>query len=383
VTEIPPPNHKGRTLTVPDPLRGGTYEGPDLVTALQLYGTDTEYPLPPERKQFTAGAAPDQNHEIVISSAFVSARHCRFERRLEGHLPVLQVVDWSSKNGTWFEGKRESSFPLRPGKMFVMGTRQHCFLALNDQMRAHYPTLAAILGFEDEHVIGSDTPTPSALIVAAVNGPHLLITGEPDCGQARLAQIVHAISLFRDRTLHELEQIPKDRAKQKELASRIAPRSTLVLRVDNDKVPVASAFASTLFSTKNQVRVIALARSVDAANEVLGRQYVRQMQEVWVRPLSQRAEAIHRLLDRLFIERHSPLRVADLTPENQQALRAHGWPENLVSLERAADWLIAIARHGSFRKAGHELQESHSTVQYWFATTMKLTAPLVAVPVAT
>jgi hypothetical protein len=38
------------TQAVPDVQRGGAHEGSDTVTWLQLYGTDTLYPLRPLRR---------------------------------------------------------------------------------------------------------------------------------------------------------------------------------------------------------------------------------------------------------------------------------------------------------------------------------------------
>jgi hypothetical protein len=127
-TTSPPPREA--TRTVPDELRGGTFEGPDVVTSLLLYDAGTEHALDPGKTHFMVGSAVDC--DIAIESPFVSARHCRLDRRTLG----LEVTDQGSKNGTYFEGKRETEFYLRPGKTFVVGALPHRFLALNDEMRA-------------------------------------------------------------------------------------------------------------------------------------------------------------------------------------------------------------------------------------------------------
>ncbi|HEX7837048.1 MAG TPA: FHA domain-containing protein, partial [Kofleriaceae bacterium] len=155
---------------VPDAERGGVREVRDAVTWL-LCGTDTLHALPPLRRGIrhcTLGSAPGQ--DIVIPSPYVSAQHCRLVRTRLG----LRVVDRGSENGTYFEGRRKRSFYLEPGKVFTVGARVHRVLALDDEMYAHYPALAAILGYEDERAIPSETPSPSDLIAAAVAGSHML-----------------------------------------------------------------------------------------------------------------------------------------------------------------------------------------------------------------
>src|SRR5512140_390113 len=159
-----------RTRTVPELLQGGTFEGPNVVTALLLHGTDIDFDLSPIKKRFTLGAAPGR--DISIHSPFVSGLHCRLDRKLLG----LRVTDERSKNGTYFEGEREKSFYLRPGKMFVAGARTHRLLALNDEMRACYPMLTDILGKTDPQAARGERLTAADLIIAAVHGSHLLIT---------------------------------------------------------------------------------------------------------------------------------------------------------------------------------------------------------------
>jgi Inner membrane component of T3SS, cytoplasmic domain len=342
-----------------------------VVTGLVLYGTGRVHELSPARDHFTLGSAPDQ--DIAIHSPFVSARHCRLERKLLG----LRVTDQGSKNGTYYEGEREKTgFYLRPGKTFVVGALPHCFLALDDEMRACYPVLIDILGAPEAYALRGETPSPSDMIRAAVHGIHLLITSEPDCGQDRLARIVHSISRCRSRQIVELDQVPVDRAHQLELIRRRAARSTLVLDLGDNDTRLPSNFITTVFSSRFQVRVIALARSLEVADEALGER-ARQMQHIWVPPIVNRPEAVDRLLDRMFVERGSPLRVAGMTPDNQRALRGHGWPGNFASLRQAADRLAATARLGSVNQAAHELGVAPATLYHWYSKTMRLSHPLV------
>lgn len=145
------------------------------------------------------------------------------------------------------------------------------------------------------------------------------------------------------------------------------------------KAPVIDAtFASMLFSASFHIRVVVIAPTVAKADAVLGQSYVRTMRHVSVPPLAHRSGAILRLLDRMFVERDTPLRAAELTPANQAALQAYSWPDNFTDLRIAADRIVAIAREGSVNKAAKTLAISTSTLHYWF-TQVGLTQPLVGV----
>jgi pSer/pThr/pTyr-binding forkhead associated (FHA) protein len=362
------------TRTTPDNERGDVLEEPNIVTALLLYGTDSISLLPTTVKQITMGSAPGQG--IVIPSPYVSARHCRLERKGES----LKVTDLRSKNGTYFEGERARSFVVRPGNTFIVGARSHRYLALNDQMRASYPVLADVLGAENEHVIGAarETPSPSDVIVAAVGGAPIVVTADPHCEQERLARIIHEISRLRERAIVELpvRDVPTDRKAQDELIRQRAARSTLVLDLGDHDRPIDLVFASKLFRPRHQVRVVVLAHNLTVVDKALGREYLGKLQEIGLRPLVSRPEALDRLFDRMLEERNSPLRMSYLTPENQEAIRRHDWPDNFRSLRQAATWLTAIYRLGTVPQAAQALQVASSTLYTWYQRTLKLSLPL-------
>jgi FHA domain-containing protein len=364
---------KMHTQTAPESQRGGTLERPSVVTSLLLYGTDSLWLTPPSVKQITVGS--EVGLGIVLPSVHVSAKHCRLDRKRE----QLWVIDLGSKNGTFFEGVRRRSFALSPGKVFIVGTRAHRFVALNDVMRMSYPALVDILGAENEHAIGgaNDPPSPSDLIVTATGGAHLVITGEPHCGQDRLARVIHDISLYCERPFVELRSadIPKDRKPQADLIKQVA-RATLVLHVDPDDKPLSEAFVSPLFKARHQVRVIAVARDLEVADRVLGPRYCRQLKELWLRPLASRPEAIDRLFNRALEERSSPLKMAYLTPQNQDALRSYDWPENFESVREAAIRLTAIYRLGNPHQAALALEMASSSLYKWYRHELKLSTPL-------
>jgi hypothetical protein len=358
------------TQTVPDVERGGIYEGPDVVTGLQLYGTDVQYwlPRPSQPGHFELGSAVDQ--DIVIASLFVSARHCRLVRGPMG----LRVMDRNSKNGTYLEGKRKKSFIVEPGKSFYLGARAHRLLALNDQMRVHYPALAAILGYEEEHAIPGETVSPCDLIVAAVEGSHMLITSEDHCDQARLARIIHAISLFCERPLVELDHAPTELEPEHELVTHRATTVVLQLRPGGPRLD--PAFTARLFAPKHQTRVIALASNSDVAGAALGR-YTKKLKHIWLEPPSARKQVIHRILDWMFEEAKSGLRVSAMTPANQKALRRHTWRDNFSSLRQAAERLTVLAKESSFRRASRKLGIPLVTLYDWYDKTMGLSSPLL------
>lgn len=364
-----------RTKTTPENEQAGTLADSNMVTALLLCGTDLRSRLPRTVKTITIGSTPADNN-IVVASPYVSARHCKLERKGA----ALRVTDLESKNGTFVDGERERWFYLKPGKTFIVGARPHCFLALNDQMSESYSQFVDILGAQNEHVIGGDpeTPSPSDLIVAAVAGGPMLIASEPHCDQDHLARIAHGISRCRERPIVEraAADIPADRKAQVELIKRQASRSTFVLDLGTHDEPLDPAFVATLFNPRYQVRVVVLARSRDVADQALGRRHGGKLQDIRLRPIASRPGAIARLFDRMLEECNSPLRMSYLTPENQDAVRNYSWPHNFASLRQAAAWLTAIYRLGSINQAAHALERWPSTLYNWYSHVLKFTDPL-------
>ena len=156
----------------------------------------------------------------------------------------------------------------------------------------------------------------------------------------------------------------------------LAAPMMLCLRHDT-RLP--TSFVSAVFAARHQIRVIALVRSLDVADAALGA-YARQMKYARLRPVARRPEAIDRLLDRMLAERGSPLRISQVTPENQRALRSHGWPANFASLREAADRFAEIARAGSINGAASALGVPRTTLHHWYSEILGLAPPLVAPP---
>lgn len=380
-------NDRSRTQTAPAEQRGGTYERDSATTALLWYRTHTIHDLHP-RKVSTIGSAPDR--DIVIEGEHVSAHHCRIERRSRGQM----VIDEGSKNGTYYETKRSlglglkpvfeetrasaNGFVLVPGMTFVIGAQPHRYVALDDAMRSHHPALLDILGSEDEVRGAREHASPSDLILAADGVGHMLITGDATCEPLELARIVHDVSRRRHKPRVELEHVPDTREAQAAILKHDAAKATLVLNLGDGETDIDPAFVSSLFSSSFQIRVIVSSRTVAEASRALGAQYTNPMMHVGLRPLADRRAAIHRLLDRRFEQLGSPLRVADLTPENQRALQNHEWRENLVELREAALRLAEVVRSEfSLNRARTVLGIKRNTFYSWYGTTMRLTLPLV------
>lgn len=329
--------------------RGVWFQGPDLVTALREYNGNAEHALPRERTTFSIGSSPDC--DLAISGRYLSALHCVVERR--GNR--LRVHDQDSRNGTFFAGRREPVFDLGAGETFTAASTT--FLTMNDEMRRHRPAFVEIVGADA-------TPSPDDLLVAAVRGTNILITGEPGCDQDRLARGMHAVSLRRSLPIVEVSELPATRPAQRELIDRAA-RSTLVIALAPHSPRIDPTFCSMLLSSSFHVRLIVIAEAAAAATEALGIDATGPMQHVWLRPLASRAGEILDLLDRMFAERGAALRVSELTPDNQAALQSYAWPDNLAGLRAAADRLEALVREKALRKAADALAMSKSTLHHW------------------
>jgi DNA-binding NtrC family response regulator len=122
-----------------------------------------------------------------------------------------------------------------------------------------------------------------------------------------------------------------------------------------------------LFSPTYGVRVIVLARDMQVARSSLPEEVVVPMLHVGLRPLAYRTVEIDQLMDRRLAEQGSKLRTADLSRENQNALRTYHWPGNLAELRQIADGIAAHATHGSLRAAAKAMARAHQTLAGQFA----------------
>jgi hypothetical protein len=347
-----PPAGSRKTPVRTDPLaeaqRGPWYDGPDPITALREYDGVVELELPLDVSRFTMGAS--RRCDLSLPERGLSATHCLLERRGD----QLRLLDQHSTNGMYVQDRRVSEGSIGPGDTFTLAPVT--FLAMNAEMRAHRPTIVDVLGT-------GLVPSPDRLLREAARGSsNLLLTGEPNCDQHRLAGAIHAVSLRRRRKLIAVGELPAERAKQRAIIDSAA-RSTLAVTISAGQLRLDPTFVSMAFSPSYHVRVIVIAPTADEARRVLARDAVDQMQHIWIRPLRLRTEDLDRFLDRTFADQGTTLRTSDLTPANLAALRAYDWPDNLVSLRFLVKAIVEHRSHGGLRPAAKALGMKRTTLQ--------------------
>lgn len=347
---------KPRTITVPLEKRVALLEGNEPITALREQGGALEHALLAKKETFLLGSSP--SCDIVVPGPYVSSLHCVLERRGQR----IRVHDQSTRNGTTFAGRRESTFDIGPGDTFTVATTT--LLALSEDMRLARPVFATVLGHD------ADSAVDDALL-AAIRSAQLLVTGEKGSGQPLLVQAIHQASLRRAHALVEFPAPP--RAEDRNRLLDQARRGTLVLSVTGERV--AGELVADLLSAERNIRLVVLAPSLDTAVKSLGIEAVARLHKIAIRPLRERSGDLATLLDRFFVEHRASLRTSDLTARNQDALRNHAWPENLDELREAAARIAALVTHGSIRKAAPATNMARSTLQYW-ADRIGLELPL-------
>ena len=346
-----------RTITAPE---GGVPLAPvttDCITAIRQYGTAVEHPLLLDHATFTVGSG--SSCDVSIASEYVSSRHCLLERRGSR----LRVHDQTSRNGTFRRGRRETIFDVEAGDTFKVATT--ALLAVNEIMRTNRVVLAELLGYDSEAILDD------ALIAAIQDGP-LLILG-PDGGRLpQLTRAIHETSPRRDHPLVEVPMVPTSREEQKHLVASTR-RGTLVVTVRGQ--PMDNAFFDLVMDPDALIRLVVVAPSLEAA-QTMRLHALTRMTQILVRPLRERRNDVGRLFDNLFFEKRLTERFANLTLENQAALRDYAWPRNLDELHETAAWMSTIIREGSVRKAAVVLEVPRTTFQYWLER-VNLSLPLI------
>ena len=346
-----------RTITLPDGERPAALDGPDLITAIREYGRPVEHPLLVKQPTFTIGSSP--SCDVSIASDYLSSLHCVLERRGQR----MRVHDQTSRNGTFFRGRRETTFDIVPGDMFLLATT--ALLVLNDHMRLARPIVSQVIGY-DLHPIIDD------VLVAFVDPGPLLMVGPRGAGQSLLIRALHETSLRRGSALVEIPGVPAPRDEQKQVLES-ARRGTLAVTVDGS--PLDEVFRDLVLAPDSHARLVVVTPSLETAMQSLGIEAVTRMRKVEIRPLRARRTELAMLIDHLFVENRMSLRITDLTSANQKGLHHYSWPQNLDELRETVTWIAAIVREGSIRKAAQVLRVPRSTMQYWM-DQIKLTLPL-------
>jgi DNA-binding NtrC family response regulator len=155
-----------------------------------------------------------------------------------------------------------------------------------------------------------------------------------------------------------------------------ARNGTLLLRLDATGARLDPAFVEALLRPEANVRVILCARSLKEAIDSVTESLAGGAYRVEIPPVRERPGEVAPVLERWFLDRQSRLRFSDFTDDNQAALRAYRWPENLEELREAADLLIQLAPYRSERQAALEVNMPRSNVKRWL-DAIKLTLPLL------
>src|SRR5689334_3216007 len=177
----PSPKTPLQTDPMPEAQRGAWFEGQDLITAIREYDGQVEFILPRDVARFTAGAS--RSCDIALPGRGLSALHCLLERRADR----IRLLDQHSTNGVYFQDRRVTDVSIAPGATFTLAPVT--FIAMNDEMRDHRPAIVDVIGT-------GFTPSPDRFLIDyAMGSSNLLLTGEPECDQDRLARTVHDVSL--------------------------------------------------------------------------------------------------------------------------------------------------------------------------------------------
>ena len=353
-----------KTETLPDQPRIAPRATADVVMVLREMERDCEHVISAERANFTVGSA--ETCDVRIIDRHVSAHHCLLARK--GNR--IRIVDQESHNGTYFGGRREKTFDIGPGDVFKVAGIS--LLAMTEEMRAARSVLAEVV--DTGASARTSVETVDWLLASVMKGGHVLMLGEPACDQERLARAIHAASHRSYAPFRQSSAFPAERQEQRKMLDQ-ARNSSLFFALRQDSTPPDEALRSMLLSADFCVRLLISAPSLSVAVNCFGMDATSRMLQILICPIRERASQVPVLLDRLLAEVDSPVKVSDLTNDNQRALMAHSWPGNFVDLFEAATRIRAIALAGSVRKAAESLRVPRSTLYYWL-DRMMLTLPL-------
>ena len=334
------------------------------MTALHIRGTEVDYTMLPAKLKFSFGR--HRQCDISVDRRHVSLSHALLERR-NGR---IRVTDLESKGHFKFQACELKQFDIGPGDSFFVGETE--FVALSDEMRLYRPLVAEILGPQRLDAIDE-------LLIMAVNGPHMVLCAEPGCDQERLGWAIHRMSLKRPHHFVIAQPGHPELAPVPQLVAH-ARHGTLLVRIDGPGAKLDPAFVEALTRPDTDVRVILCAPTVVDAIRAVGEKLAASAHRVEIPPLRTRSGEISSLLERWFIDRQSRLRFSDLTDENQAALRAYRWPENLEELLDTADTVIQLAPYPSSRKAEEAGVMPKSNINRWL-TKLGLAMPLLREPI--
>jgi hypothetical protein len=375
--EVSPPELGGMT-----PVDEDAEDAPPArpITMLRVVGQPRELKLSGEKTSHTLGRDLEPAVDLTLDYDGVSRVHAVIYRK--GN--KLTVIDQNSTNGTYRRGERDSDFEVGAGETFQV-TRKITLVALDEALVLLRKSLHWTIGLR------AHGPVDDALMVAAKNGPTLLV-GPEGCEQRRLAEEMHRRSPMRRgpflpaplRFAPTGADVPADRRglcldlsrdEQTDLLKRAA-RGTLYLdlsQADPDEHKLPAFFVNHLLrGDLYPIRPIIAAPSKEHAAKLLDDETVDVLSRITLPPLNTRGDDVPRLLDALILQAShadgvsDPPRLAELGPDSMAGLAAAKWPGNFDELRgEAVPILRALLVHKRVRQTADALSMSKSTLHDW------------------
>jgi hypothetical protein len=356
-----------RTVTYPRDQRG--YQcGPDLATAIGIFGTGKELVMLAGQDSFMFGRADTCN--LQVEDKHVASVHVCITRIVNSRASLRVSNVSSGKNDIVYNGEiAEREFEMGAGDWFQIGDGR--YVILNEEMRLVRSQLMQALGVRQHAAIDD-------LLIAAVrdSARPILLIGERGCDQKNLASVIHQVSHRRHNRFYPLpEQAKLDNDVRQELLN--ARNGTVLVHV-HQRGKLDSDLVAALIHPDAALRLVLSARSVDKAEASFPPDLMHDTRKIRIPPLRERIAEISELMDQRFILCRSPLRFSLLRPELRESLRAHIWPGNLEELRVTVDNLVDLAHYRSRGQAERESPLSRSKLRGWIKRlTLKLKFPIL------
>jgi hypothetical protein len=332
------------------------HHGPDMITAIRVYGTDIELALVNGQDIFTLGRSPDIC-DLCVNCQYLAPVHVRLER--VPNSSEIRVTNVSSgKNHIVYKAGEARMFHILAGESFVIGETR--YIALNDEMRLARPPISEVFGAKRHSAIDD-------LLIAAIeeNDSHIVLVGEPGCEQGSVAGSIHHVSRRRRCRFIEVEPTSRagsaDRHKIEE-----ARGGTLILWLPSSG-RFDPRFIEAATHRDARARLIVCAHSLKKAQASFPDGKLRNVTEIHLAPLRSRRDEIPGLLDKCFVRNESPLRFELLKEEVRQRLVSYSWEDNLRELRTAAVHLGQLSHYKSERQATKDTSITRKASRYWRA----------------
>ncbi|HEX4417535.1 MAG TPA: hypothetical protein VH165_06530 [Kofleriaceae bacterium] len=330
------------------------HNGPDRVTALRIYGVDIELALVLGRPVYLIGRDPERC-DLRVPCKHIAAVNARIERILESD--SLRVTDVSDgKNQIVFRRVAAQLFCIVAGDSFSIG--ETTFIAINEEMQLERPLLSEIFGAQQYRAIDD-------LLRVAIdpNEGHIVLVGEPGCGQSALAGAIHQISRRRQSRKEEVEPATRaGSADRQKIRSAMGGTLTIHLPLNGKFDP---EFIAAATSSDAGVRLIVCAHSLRKAQASFPAGRLRNVTEIGLTALRHRREEIPGLLDKWFAEKGSRIRFGMLKKQVQDKLLSYSWGDNLDELRASAVHLEHLSHYSSERQATKDTNITRKASRYW------------------